>query len=127
MVLLSSLKKIHGTIKMFKRMNYIKLFELYNNDDFYTILDPDTIEDDWAISMKMTPSEISKIMSLSTDSKRFFTTMVSIKTNDFKIEVRKYEDEWFVVKCNQPKKDEIHYKCDGLEGVEKCINNIMNN
>lgn len=105
-----------------------KILEMYNTSDFYTIMDPDTIEDVLPPnSIKMTPSEMKTIMSFHTNSRKFFKYMVKIETDIFRIEIRKYEDEWFIVQCNEWKKDEVHYKCDGLEGVEKCINNIMNN
>ena len=33
-----------------------------------------------------------------------------------------YEDEWFFIeKYNQDTFESIYYKCDGIEGIEKCL------
>ena len=107
----------------------IKLFEEYNeyyqeinNDEFLDLSYAGNYYFDRIVSF--TPSEIQYINNIPQIHLDKGGISLTYYYRHSLLYLYKLPDEWFMVKCILSNNTNYYYKCDQLEGLKKCIENL---
>ena len=112
-------------------MKHLKIFEGFSREDYYIVQD---VAQDIVLE-KFSPKELSIIKDKLSDfflsevsaygilAKKFYTK----EDGKYSLHIKKSEDDWFYVDkwVIEPNFSETRYKCDQLEGLLKCIDDII--
>jgi len=116
-------------------MKHIKLFEGFDNDDYFQHIDNDDWWDNRDEQIEMSYNTIKKICGLfsnwdiEVDNNMYIldNQNVSIKNYEYTINLYEVDDEYFYVNVTRryPNGEsfEYSYKCDQLEGLIKFLKN----
>ena len=122
-------------------MKHIKLFEGFNNDDYYQEIDYDDWWDNREIRIEMSSRTIEVISGIlmfwdidvddNKDMISAYNQNVSIKNYDYEIKVYEVDDEYFYVQVTRSYpgstpagstfKQLSWYKCDQFDGLKKLL------
>ena len=113
-------------------MRYLKVFERFDTDDYYTVQDVsyDIVLEKFSpkelsiIKDKLSGLFINEVSAYGILAKKFYTK----EDGKYSLNIFKSEDDWFYVTrwIIEPNFSETRYKCDQLEGLLKCIDDIIN-
>lgn len=109
-------------------MKHLKMFEGFSREDYYTVVPS---EYDELVLMRFSPKELSlikdKLIGFHLSELSAYGVLAKEFNGSFwlSISIKKSEDEWFYVSKVENKITETRYKCDQLEGLLKCIDDII--